>query len=105
MILTPLQKLPKHVAHLGKIIVATGFEWLPKVLKIAKSGHTALTLMNFTEVTSARGPSPQPTAFRSPTATVFQLQQEVTRQGLNLFHPKSLRNSFITLINMNKMFG
>ena len=39
MILTPLQKLPKHVAHLGKMIVATGFEWLPKVQKIAKSGH------------------------------------------------------------------
>ena len=25
---------------LGKIIVATGFEWLPKVQKIAQSGHT-----------------------------------------------------------------
>ena len=41
MILTPLQKLPKHVGNLGKIIVATGFEWLPKVQKIAQSGHTA----------------------------------------------------------------
>ena len=28
--LTPL-KLPKNVCHLGKIIVATGFEKLPKV--------------------------------------------------------------------------
>ena len=26
---------------LGKIIVATGFEWLPKMQKIAQSGHTA----------------------------------------------------------------
>ena len=26
--------------ELGKIIVATGFEWLPKVQKIAQSGHT-----------------------------------------------------------------
>ena len=26
---------------LGKIIVVTGFEWLPKVQKIAQSGHTA----------------------------------------------------------------
>ena len=29
-ILTPLQKLPKNVSNLGKIIVATGFEKLPK---------------------------------------------------------------------------
>ena len=30
-ILTPFQKLPKNVGHLDKIIVATGFEKLPKV--------------------------------------------------------------------------
>ena len=30
-ILTPLQKLPKNMVDLGKIIVATGFEKLPKV--------------------------------------------------------------------------
>ena len=41
MILTPLQKLPNNVGNLGKIIVATGFEWLPKVPKIAQSGHTS----------------------------------------------------------------
>ena len=41
MMLTPLQKLPSNVGDLGKIIVATGFEWLPKVQKIAQSGHTA----------------------------------------------------------------
>ena len=40
MILTPLQKVPNNVGNLGKIIVATGFEWLPKVQKIAQSGHT-----------------------------------------------------------------
>ena len=40
-ILTPLQKLPKNVGYLGKIIVAKGFEKLPKVQKIAQSGHTA----------------------------------------------------------------
>ena len=39
-ILTTLQKLPKHVGNLGKIIVATGFEKLPKVQLIAQSGHT-----------------------------------------------------------------
>ena len=30
-ILTPLQKLPKNVGNLGKLIVATGYEKLPKV--------------------------------------------------------------------------
>ena len=30
-ILTPLQKLPKNVEDLGKLIVAEGFEKLPKV--------------------------------------------------------------------------
>ena len=28
------------MGDLGKVIVATGFEWLPKVQKIAQSGHT-----------------------------------------------------------------
>ena len=40
LILTPFQKLPNNVCDLDKIIVANGFEWLPKVQKIAKSGHT-----------------------------------------------------------------
>ena len=40
MILTPLQKLLNNVGNLGKINVATGFEWLPQVQKIAQSGHT-----------------------------------------------------------------
>ena len=30
-ILTPLQKLPKNVGDFGKLMVATGFEKLPKV--------------------------------------------------------------------------
>ena len=30
-ILTPLQQLPKKVVELGKLIVARGFEKLPKV--------------------------------------------------------------------------
>ena len=30
-ILTPLQKLPKNMGDLGKLIVAKGFEKLPKV--------------------------------------------------------------------------
>ena len=40
MFLTPLQKLPNNVGDLGKLIAATGFERLPKVQKIAQSGHT-----------------------------------------------------------------
>ena len=39
-ILKTLQKLPKNVGDLGKIIVVTGFEKFPKVQLIAQSGHT-----------------------------------------------------------------
>ena len=35
MILKPLQKVPNNAGNLGKIIVATAFEWLPKVQNIA----------------------------------------------------------------------
>ena len=38
--MTPLQKLPKNVGDLGKLIVAKGFKKLPIVQKIAQSGHT-----------------------------------------------------------------
>ena len=38
--MTPLQKLPKNVGDLGKLIVAKGFKKLPNVQKIAQSGHT-----------------------------------------------------------------
>ena len=41
IILASLQKLPKNVEYLGKLIVAKGFKKLPKVQKIANSGHTA----------------------------------------------------------------
>ena len=40
MIWVSLQKLPNNVGDVGKIIVAASFEWLPKVQKIAQSGHT-----------------------------------------------------------------
>ena len=40
IVLTPLQKLPKNVRDLGKLIVANGFKNVPKVQKIAQSGHT-----------------------------------------------------------------
>ena len=38
-----LQKLPKNVGDLGKLIVAKCFKKLPKVQKIAQSGHTEHT--------------------------------------------------------------
>ena len=38
-ILTPLQKLPKNVGDLGKLIVAKGLKKLPKVQKNAQSGY------------------------------------------------------------------
>ena len=34
MILTPLQKLPKNMGDLGKLIIAKGFKKLPKVQKM-----------------------------------------------------------------------
>ena len=40
LILTSLQKMPKNVGDLGKLIIAKGFKKLPKVQKIAQSGHT-----------------------------------------------------------------
>ena len=39
-ILTSLQKLPKNVGDLEKLVVAKGFKKLPKVQKSAQSGHT-----------------------------------------------------------------
>ena len=39
-VVTPLQKLPKNGDDLGIIVVATGFEKLPKVQIITQSGHT-----------------------------------------------------------------
>ena len=38
--MTPLQKLPKNVGDLGKLIVAKGFEKFPTVQYIAQSGYT-----------------------------------------------------------------
>ena len=35
-----MQKLPKNLGDLGKLIVAKGFKKLPKLQEIAKSGHT-----------------------------------------------------------------
>ena len=46
--LTPLQKLTNNVGYLVKIIVATGFELLPKVQKIGQSCHTARDELAFT---------------------------------------------------------
>ena len=43
--MTPLQKLPKNVGDLGKLIVAKGFKKLPKMQKIAQSGHTGCMLL------------------------------------------------------------
>ena len=46
MILAPLQKLPNIVGKLGKIIVANGFELLPKVQKSPNLG-TLVTLWSY----------------------------------------------------------
>ena len=44
IILTPLQKLPKNVGDLAKLIVAKGFKKWPKVQNIAQSGHTGAAI-------------------------------------------------------------
>jgi len=46
VIFEPLQKLHKNVEDLGKLIVANGHKKLPKVQKIAQSGHTGCILAN-----------------------------------------------------------
>ena len=38
--IVPLQKLPKNVSNLGKLILAKDFKKLPKVQLIAQYGHT-----------------------------------------------------------------
>ena len=48
MILAALEKLPKNVEDLGKLIVAKGFKKLPKVQKIANSGRTGCDASNRT---------------------------------------------------------
>ena len=40
LILTPFKILHKNVGDLGKFIVVKGFKKLPKVQKMAQSGHT-----------------------------------------------------------------
>ena len=35
-----LEKVPKNIGYLGKLIDAKGFKKLPKVQKIANSGYT-----------------------------------------------------------------
>ena len=43
--MTPLRKFPKNVRDLGKLTVAKGLKTLPKVQKIAQSGHTATVMV------------------------------------------------------------
>ena len=55
VILTPLQKLPNNVGDLGKIIVATGFEWLTQSAKNRPTwshwfGRIWITQTNYDEV-------------------------------------------------------
>ena len=38
--------MPKNAVDLGKLIVAKGFKKLPKVQKIAQSGHTGHNIIN-----------------------------------------------------------
>ena len=46
--MTPPQKFLRNVRDLGKLIVAKSFKKLPKVQKIARSGHTGIILKQST---------------------------------------------------------
>ena len=52
MILTPLQKLPNNVGDLGKIIVATSLEWLPKLQKRQIWSHWCYAKMQQLQIIS-----------------------------------------------------
>ena len=54
MMLTPLQKLPKNVGDMGKLIVAKGYKKLPQVQYIAQSGHTATISLSHSATNSAQ---------------------------------------------------
>ena len=75
----PLQKLPKNMRDLGKLIVAKGLKKFPKVQKIAQSGHTVHI--------------PHPT---KSTVSILQPQtafisiQNVTKVGHTLKHLRPL---------------
>ena len=51
-LLSNLQILPMNEGDFGKIVVAKGFEKLPKVQYIAQSGHTARVQKNCNEFIS-----------------------------------------------------
>ena len=82
MILAPLQKLPKNVEDLGKLIVAKGFKKLPKVQKIANSGHTGhhqQYLKYFAEICCSLAD------FGKPTIFLFFLYRLYVQSGFQEF--------------------
>ena len=60
LILTRLLYLPQNGENWGKLIVAKGFKELPKVQKIARSGHTAPTLEAIVVSPILLDPAPPP---------------------------------------------
>ena len=74
-ILTPLQKLPKNVGDLSKLIVDKGFEKLPKVQLIAQSGHTdcgqSLFLGFYFSTAEASFPNDRPWTIKSEDEIEF----------------------------------
>ena len=106
MILTPLQKMPNNVGDLGKTSAATSFEWLPKVQKIAKSGHTGLQHTVFQ-------PSPQVIRTRTslqtplckkPKAEWFCIQLTLVANTANYLHQQmcymALQDKLLTALNI-----
>ena len=85
MILTPLQKLPNNVGYLGKIIVATGFEWLPKVQKNCPNwSHCLCTIKDTPWVTTH--PLRDVTAALSQKVMSYQSYEGKHNEKLTLQH-------------------
>ena len=84
MILAPLQKFPKNVEDLHKLIVAKGFKKLPKVQKIANSGHTVYKSLYFLN-SIGRGPKCPNVIWRRGGTYIFMSFNLILTYGNYLF--------------------
>ena len=81
--MTPLQKLPKNVEDLGKLFVAKGIKNLPKVQKIAQSGHTARVAENWLKQTPAKVCEAQ----KRPNIIVYETRKRPKRKVCEIKRP------------------
>ena len=85
--------MPKNVGDLGKFIVAKGFKKLPKVQKIAQSGHTFNKHQPWSSLVEGDEGSFQPNCQRNLVIVPCELSllfSNTTVYHLGLFEPSSL---------------